>query len=329
MTTPTQGEHAQPEALRIADALASNYFDGKQGRDVWDAAAAELRRLHAQVAALTAAPQGGAYVENPAEIEHVAGDVSKNRAESNMTGGAYAELPEEQIVSIYERYGGEMMNCARAIERAVRASHGQAPAGKWSIHFEDERDFCLTASPFIGATYVVGSDAVGRLNTSAYGRSTFGKVSASKPAPTAQPAPAAGAVAGPGDYVPMLDDEGRAMVGTSHHYTAENIRALVAEYKALEAGGPDTRELYYNTDHRARAGVLWRVISALADEIPFAAAPTPAAQGDAWPSDDEVRAAYKDAFGLTPAGAIWLNLGILAEAMRTRRAALAQKEGKV
>ena len=68
------------------------------------------------------------------------------------------------------------------------------------------------------------------------------------------------------------------MVGTSHHYTAENIRALVAEYKALEAGGPDTWDLHYNTDHRARAGVLWRVISALADEVPFAAAPTPAAQ---------------------------------------------------
>ena len=88
-----------------------------------------------------------------------------------------------------------------------------------------------------------------------------------------QAAPAAGAVAGPGDYTPLLDDEGRMMVGTSHHYTAENIRALVAEYKALEAGGPDTWELHYNTDHRARAGVLWRVISALADEVPFAAAP--------------------------------------------------------
>lgn len=85
-------------------------------------------------------------------------------------------------------------------------------------------------------------------------------------------APAGGVV----EYTPMLDDEGRAMVGTSHHYTADNIRALVAEYKALEAGGPDTWELYYNTDHRARAGVLWRVISALADEVPFA--PTPPAQ---------------------------------------------------
>ena len=74
----------------------------------------------------------------------------------------------------------------------------------------------------------------------------------------------------------MLDDEGRAMVGTSHHYTADNIRALVAEYKALETGCSDTWELYYNTDPRARAGVLWRVISALADEVPFA--PTPPTQ---------------------------------------------------
>lgn len=52
-----KNQQGAPEALRLADALASNYFDGKQGRDVWDAAAAELRRLHAQVAALTAATE--------------------------------------------------------------------------------------------------------------------------------------------------------------------------------------------------------------------------------------------------------------------------------
>ena len=60
------------------------------------------------------------------------------------------------------------------------------------------------------------------------------------------------------------------MVGTSHHYTADNIRALVAEYKALESGAPEAVERYSNSDHRTRAGVLWRVISALADEVPFA-----------------------------------------------------------
>lgn len=41
-------QQGAPEALRLADALASNYFDGKHGRDVWDAASAELRRLHAE-----------------------------------------------------------------------------------------------------------------------------------------------------------------------------------------------------------------------------------------------------------------------------------------
>lgn len=74
------------------------------------------------------------------------------------------------------------------------------------------------------------------------------------------------------DPGPFLDDEGRAMVGTSHHYTADNIRALVAEYKALESGAPEAVERYSNSDHRTRAGVLWRVISALADEVPFAPA---------------------------------------------------------
>ncbi len=73
----------------------------------------------------------------------------------------------------------------------------------------------------------------------------------------------------PEDYVPMLDDEGRLMVGTSHHYTADNIRALVAEYKALEANAPGSWLKHHNTDHCTRAGVLWRVISALADEVPF------------------------------------------------------------
>ena len=74
------------------------------------------------------------------------------------------------------------------------------------------------------------------------------------------------------DPGPFLDDEGRAMVGTSHHYTADNIRALVAEYKGLESGAPEAVERYSNSDHRTRAGVLWRVISALADEVPFAPA---------------------------------------------------------
>lgn len=55
----------------------------------------------------------------------------------------------------------------------------------WAIYFSDERDFCLAASPLIGAAYVVGKDAVERLNGSAYGCRRFGEVSASAPLPPA------------------------------------------------------------------------------------------------------------------------------------------------
>lgn len=60
----------QPDALRLADALASNYFDGKQGREVWDSAASELRRLHAENAALRARVQ---------ELGQMARDVNSRR----------------------------------------------------------------------------------------------------------------------------------------------------------------------------------------------------------------------------------------------------------
>ena len=58
--TPTQGEHAQTEALLCAELLESVATNADMGRkpqasDYRRRAAAELRRLHAQVAALTAA----------------------------------------------------------------------------------------------------------------------------------------------------------------------------------------------------------------------------------------------------------------------------------
>jgi len=81
---------------------------------------------------------------------------------------------------------------------------------------------------------------------------------------------------------PMLDDEGRAMVGASHHYTAENIAAIVADLKALEAGDDDAWDRQQNRDVRTHAGVLWRVIAGLAHDVPLASPPqAPAAvQGD-------------------------------------------------
>ena len=37
----------KPEALRLADLLKTHFWEGKCGRDEWDAAAKELRRQHA------------------------------------------------------------------------------------------------------------------------------------------------------------------------------------------------------------------------------------------------------------------------------------------
>ena len=73
-----------PEALRLADALECRTTSWTN--KVF--AAAELRRLHAEnerLAALVDAQQPATHVQNPAEIEHVAGDVSKNGAEANMS----------------------------------------------------------------------------------------------------------------------------------------------------------------------------------------------------------------------------------------------------
>lgn len=73
----------------------------------------------------------------------------------------------------------------------------------------------------------------------------------------------------PEDTGPMLDDEGRAMVGASHHYSAENIRALIGDLRAVERG--EEVPPLGDRDQRARAGVLWRVIAGLACDVPMAA----------------------------------------------------------
>ena len=110
----------QPEALRLAEMLTANEWPGhvtlvSYAREC----VAELRRLHAENEALRAA-----HVQNPAEIEHVAGDVSKNSTEKNVT--VYAELPQ----SVGEhRYGGGLYTDAqmRAFADATRALRAQQP----------------------------------------------------------------------------------------------------------------------------------------------------------------------------------------------------------
>ena len=77
----------QPEALRLAAILEGDYCPDWFYEQGVDEVAAELRRQHARIAELEAQVIRDCmtHVQNPAENEHVAGDVSKNGTELNMT----------------------------------------------------------------------------------------------------------------------------------------------------------------------------------------------------------------------------------------------------
>jgi len=95
MTNPTP--HGQePEALRLAQELDAVPETGADPQTIQEAAA-ELRRLHAYCQELEAQVilDCMTHVQKPAEIEHVAWDVSKNGAEMNTTG---AVLTHKQAV---------------------------------------------------------------------------------------------------------------------------------------------------------------------------------------------------------------------------------------
>ncbi|HTH09708.1 MAG TPA: hypothetical protein VMA55_09065, partial [Acidovorax sp.] len=105
-----------------------------------------------------AAPQGAAYVENPAEIEHVAGDVSKNRAESNMKGGAYAELPDARAMA--ERLMGWKLPADFAPDCYISFDRERATAsGSWPIG----TNLLTVAQAEAMFAYVLGQDPVGAI----------------------------------------------------------------------------------------------------------------------------------------------------------------------
>lgn len=114
MTNPTPPGQV-PDALRLAD-----WLDGCGGLTS-KSCAAELRRLHVENAALRTA-----HVQNPAEIEHVAGDVSKNGAEVNTMDliDAYAEARHIGGCHTYNAKTAE----ARAKVVAVLRTQQPAPA---------------------------------------------------------------------------------------------------------------------------------------------------------------------------------------------------------
>ena len=84
----------QPAALRLADQLDAVPETGADPQTIQDAAA-ELRRLHAYCQELESQVifDCMTHIQNHAENEHVAGDVSKNGAESNMSAQQEAQEP--------------------------------------------------------------------------------------------------------------------------------------------------------------------------------------------------------------------------------------------
>ena len=164
MTNPTP--HGQvPEALRLAALLLNlqthmgprrpSHPDDAHCWDGYTQASAELRRLHAENEALRTA-----HVRGPAEIEHVAGDVSKNGPESNM-----AQQPTPSTATAGQRRSDlvpGVMHCAKCKFQLNRVtlcvSDGNAYAGNnetepcpngcgplWPVTWEQEARNCWKA----------------------------------------------------------------------------------------------------------------------------------------------------------------------------------------
>jgi hypothetical protein len=104
----------QPEALRLADELDAVPETGADPQTIQEAAA-ELRRLHAYCQELEShlILDCMTHVQNPAENEHVAGDVSKNGAELNMSAQQPAPASQQEAQEPVAWY---VTGCGRLLE---------------------------------------------------------------------------------------------------------------------------------------------------------------------------------------------------------------------
>lgn len=120
MTNPTP--HGQvPEALRLAEQY--DHGDPAAHGNAWKAAVCtELRRLHAYCQELESQVflDCMTHAQNPAENEHVAGDVSKNGVELNMS----AQQPAPATQPASQQEPDEIRSYAAARAWVVRAAHG-------------------------------------------------------------------------------------------------------------------------------------------------------------------------------------------------------------
>lgn len=355
MTPPTQGEHAQPEALRLAEILEGDYCPDWFYEQGVDEVAAELRRMHAenerlaaQVAAHPAAPQGGAYAELP---EHLTLAVDRWFAENTGLGGCSDKDVRELAALFYGVHhagGRESVDDALAIVESfgpgigglndtyarqillaeevkrLRASHGQAPAGAASeVDLPDAEDMAHSALQE-ALSFGLSHDVVYRWMRAIQDQT----VKAMAAAPTAQPAlaatPQADSQPAPVNAWQQAIDHELVMahLGVAGAATFEEARKALHELicwhidvatdpatnggkvlvdasrtpadsvTAPAAGavaGPSLRDeiqrLAQFADQATRMGLrdMHNNLETLAEELTklLAAAPTPAAQGDA------------------------------------------------
>ena len=66
----------------------------------------------------------------------------------------------------------------------------------------------------------------------------------------------------------VLDDEAKAMIVNSHHYTPENIRALIEQLKSFADPTTTNQADWDNLDWRGFCNVLWRVMMGLSCDLP-------------------------------------------------------------
>lgn len=240
--TPTQGEHAQAEALRLADELEDSLesHDGSsltaRCQGIADDAAAELRRLHAQVAALTAqpaAPQGVAYAElpRPDACDGVSGAVAWSEAalrdfadrthDLRASAGATPDVKRFYRGSdgMTENQAGDWVTYDSHIA-ALRASNGQAPAG------------AAQQAP-AGACANCGDDKSKHNGV----RCVNGQEN-SYFAPTAQAAPAAGAVAGPSVRKVFLVATGEEHEGEATYTRHDDAPPPLCDSECLYTAAP-------------------------------------------------------------------------------------------
>jgi hypothetical protein len=140
-------------------------------------------------------------------------------------------------------FAADQMHAYARAALAARPQEQPEPAqpAVWSIHFEDERDFCRYSSLLIGAVYLSGQSALERYkNRTLLGERTWGRVMASHTTAQPQAAQAVGTLVGANDQQGFI--EWQAHNGAPLKIGDKLYAAPVAAAQAVEPVADDLRK---------------------------------------------------------------------------------------